>query len=89
MAMRIIGGVRKAGSTSPLPMVAAIAVVKRRGPRRLKTPARSTACRGDRALVAMMVAIEFAASFRPFAKLKSSASRMPRMMIGSIAVRCV
>ena len=88
MAIRISGGVRNTGSTIPLPMVAAIAVVKMRGPRRLNTPARSTACRGVKAFVAMMVAIELAASFRPFAKLKSSASRMPRMMIGSISVRC-
>jgi hypothetical protein len=89
IAMRISAGVRNDGSTIPLPIVAAIAVVKRRGPRRLKTPARSTACRGVKALVAMMVAIAFAASFKPFEKLKRRARRMPRMMIGSMAVRSV
>ena len=67
---------RTSWSTTPLAMVLATAVLKIRKAMKLKTAAQTTASRGVRTRVATTVAIELAASWKPFVKSKASAMPM-------------
>ncbi len=62
--------------TTPLAIVLATAVLKMRKAMKLKVAAHTTASRGVRTRVATTVAIEFAASWKPFVKSKASAMAM-------------
>src|SRR6188768_1229555 len=64
----------KAGSMMPLPTVAATDRWKNAHAATLKNAAQSTACQGLRTPVDTTVAMEFAASWKPFMKSKASAS---------------
>src|SRR6185436_7486026 len=63
-----------AGSTMPLPMVLATLGSKMAKARKLKAAAQTTAADGVRTRVETSVAIEFAASWKPLMKSKSSAA---------------
>jgi hypothetical protein len=80
-------GVRAAGMTSAVPMVAATAVVKIKGPIKLASADDKLAFQGESAFVSTTVAIEWDASFRPFTKLSRSARIIPRMIRRSMAIR--
>src|SRR4030095_8917067 len=64
----------KAGSMMPLPTVAATDKWKNAHASTLKNAAQRTACQGFRTPVDTTVAIEFAASWKPFRKSKANAS---------------
>ena len=66
------------GSTMPLPMVAATLSWKKAIARTLKKAANSTACCGLSTPVDTTVAMEFAASWKPFMKSNTSASTTSR-----------
>jgi hypothetical protein len=63
-------------SISPFPIVLATAVPNTRNDIKLKLAAQMTACFGDKTLVDTMVAIEFAASWKPLVKSKINAIRI-------------
>src|SRR4051812_47466407 len=58
------------GSTSPFEIVAETAVPKTKAATKLKNAAQMTACVGDSTRVETIVAIEFAASWKPLRKSK-------------------
>src|SRR5690348_3312409 len=66
------------GTTIPLPTVVATATPKPKAATKLKNAAHATAARGVSTRVETMVAIEFAASWKPFMKSKASATTMRR-----------
>src|SRR5438093_6460355 len=66
------------GRTIPLPTVVATATPKPKAATKLKTAAQATAERGVSTRVETIVAIEFAASWKPFMKSKASATRIRR-----------
>jgi len=84
-AIMITTGVMAYGWIIPVPMVFAIAVVRRKGPAILHNAASNRAYSGFNALVATIVAIEFPAPFKPLTKLKASASITPKHRITSIS----
>src|SRR5215204_5955772 len=61
---------------SPLPIVPATLVPNTNAATKLKNAAHITACVGDSTRVDTMVAIEFAASWKPLRKSKTSATKM-------------
>ncbi|VVB87070.1 Uncharacterised protein [uncultured archaeon] len=63
-------------SMIPVPIIAAIAVPKTRGPTRLKTAAIVTAFNGESTFVATTVAIALAESWNPLIKSNNRARRM-------------
>src|SRR5262249_16632884 len=71
-----IAGVTTAGSTVPLAMVFATCTPNTANATKLKNAAHTTAQRGDSTRVLTTVAIEFAASWKPFVKSNASASAM-------------
>ena len=64
----------KPGSMMPLPTVAATLRWKKKMATTLKNAAHNTACQGLSTPVDTTVAMEFAASWKPFMKSKASAS---------------
>ena len=66
------------GSTTPLPIVVATATPKKNAATKLKNAAQATACIGVRTRVPTTVAIEFAASWKPFMKSNASATPIRR-----------
>src|SRR3990172_11846875 len=66
------------GCTMPFPTVVATATPKPKAAMKLKNAAHATACRGVSTRVDTMVAIELAASWKPFMKSNASATRMRR-----------
>ena len=75
-----------AGSMIPLPIVVATARPKKRNEMKLKKAAQSTANCGLSTRVETTVAIELAASCRPFRKSKASATTISAMMMEVIAL---
>src|SRR5688572_18125402 len=73
---RITDWVTAFRSIMPLPTVFATAVPKPKAATKLKNAAQITAFRGDRTRVDTTVAMEFAASWKPFRKSKIRANRM-------------
>src|SRR6478735_9411366 len=73
-AAKMTRGVTMLGSTIPVPMVCATCRPKNRKAMKLKKPAQKTAARGGNTRVDTMVAIELAASCRPFRKSNSNAT---------------
>jgi hypothetical protein len=71
-------------STTPLPTVVAT-LMEMNAPATLSTPAISTAARGVMARVETVVAIAFAASWKPLVKSKNSASAMTAISVTSTA----
>src|SRR3954452_5362179 len=69
----------RVGSTIPVPSVWATCSPKNRKAMKLKKAAQNTAYRAGRTRVETMVAIELAASCRPFRKSKSSAKAISPM----------
>ena len=69
-----IFSVTKFGSMIPFPIVVATATPKRKGPAKFAAAAIATAWSGRMTLVPTTVAIEFAASWNPFKKSKTSAA---------------
>src|SRR3989441_8162596 len=67
------------GSTTPLPTVVATFTPKPNAATKLKKAAQATATFGDRVPVDTTVATELAASWKPFRKSKTSATRMMAM----------
>ncbi len=65
-------------SIMPLPMVLATAVPSTKAAAKLKKAAQATACCGVRTRVETTVAIELAASWKPFRKSNASATTMMR-----------
>ncbi len=63
-------------STTPLPTVVATCTPKANAAMKLKKPAQMTAWSGVRTRVETTVAIEFAASWKPLMKSKTSATKM-------------
>src|SRR5207302_212541 len=63
-------------STTPLPTVVATCTPKANAAMKLKKPAQMTAWNGVRTRVETTVAIEFAASWKPLMKSKTSATKM-------------
>lgn len=76
-------------SMMPLPMVAATAVPRRKGPMKLKMAARMRAWPGVRTLVATTVAMALAASWKPLTKSKMRATTMAAAMKGWAAMKPV
>src|SRR5437870_8409558 len=70
-----------AGSIVPLPIVDATFTPNTKAATKLKKAAHRTAIRGDRTRVETTVATELAASWKPFKKSKTSATRITRMTI--------
>src|SRR5207249_3212568 len=72
------------GCTIPLPMVVATATPKPKAATKLKNAAQTTAALGVSTRVDTTVAIEFAASWKPFMKSNARATRMraPRTSMG-------
>src|SRR5438105_5352389 len=70
-----------AGSIVPLPIVEATFTPNTKAATKLKKAAHRTAIRGDRTRVETTVATELAASWKPFKKSKTSATRITRMTI--------
>ena len=68
------------------PITFATDVPKMRNAIKLKNAAQATACRGVRTRVETMVAMEFAASWTPFVKSKTSAVAIMTMMKSSSAL---
>src|SRR5688572_24231661 len=68
----------------PLPIVAATAAPKTRKAAKLKNAAQATAHCGRRTRVETMVAIEFAASWKPFMKSKASATNTRMMSVSEL-----
>src|SRR5207253_1101524 len=66
------------GFTMPFPMVVATATPKPKAATKLKKAAQATAARGVSTRVDTTVAIEFAASWKPFMKSKARATRIRR-----------
>ena len=66
-------------SIIPLPMVFATWVPRTKAATKLKNAAQATACCGESTRVETTVAIEFAASWKPFRKSKISATTMMAM----------
>ena len=66
-----------------VPIVAATAVVKTKGPNMLQTPVKKTAFAGERARVATTVATPCAESVSPLKKFSTSAMKIPNRMTGS------
>src|SRR5207237_1568241 len=77
-----------AGSIVPLPIVDATLTPNTNAATKLKNAAHRTAIRGDRTRVDTTVATELAASWKPFKKSKTNATRITRMTIptGTITV---
>src|SRR5437868_6486702 len=69
-AARMTQTVMPEGSTSPLPMVLATWVPKKKAARKLKAAAHMTALPGDRTRVETTVAMELEASWNPLVKSK-------------------
>ncbi|WML68436.1 MAG: hypothetical protein METHP_02058 [Methanoregula sp. SKADARSKE-2] len=69
-----------------VPIVAATATGKMKGPIILHSAVRNTAFTGERARVATIVARECSASLSPFTNARLSARRIPRRRKGSITV---
>src|SRR3989442_3268944 len=67
---------RTSGCTIPLPMVVATATPKPKAATKLKNAAQTTATLGVSTRVDTTVAIEFAASWKPFMKSNARATRM-------------
>src|SRR6187200_510086 len=67
------------GSTMPLPIVDATAKWKKNTATTLKNAAQSTACQGLSTPVETTVAMEFAASWKPFMKSNANASAISRI----------
>ena len=75
-AARTTAGLTTAGSTVPLAMVRATCTPKIAKATKLKNAAHTTAQRGDSTRVLTIVAIEFAASWKPLLKSNTSAIAM-------------
>ena len=73
---RITSGSTIVGSTIPLPIVLATCVSKAKAATKLKKAAQTTATCGERTRVETTVAMEFAASWKPLMKSKTSATTM-------------
>jgi hypothetical protein len=86
MATTMERGVSPFPETIAVPIVAATAVVKTNGPITLQMAVENTAFAGESAFVATTVAIECAASLRPFTKFSASARMIPNRMSGSMPV---
>ena len=67
------------GSTTPFPIVLATLVSKKNAAMKLKNAAQRTACCGLSTRVDTTVAMEFAASWKPLMKSKTSARKTRRM----------
>src|SRR6185369_1758676 len=76
---RTTSRVTTARSIMPLPIVFATPVPRTKAATKLKNAAQSTAFCGDSTRVETTVAIEFAASWKPFRKSKDSATRMMKI----------
>src|SRR6185295_6346625 len=76
-----------ARSIIPLPMVLATLVPRTKAATKLKKAAQATALWGDRTRVETTVAIEFAASWKPFRKSNVSATRMMKTTWAVAAVK--
>ena len=76
---RMTCGVTTERSIIPLPMVFATCVPSTKAATKLKNAAQATACCGESTRVETTVAIEFAASWKPFRKSKTSATRTMAM----------
>ena len=70
----------------PLPSVFATWVPSTNAATKLKNAAHTTAFWGERTRVETTVAIEFAASWKPFRKSNTSATRMMRMRTVSLGI---
>ena len=77
-AARISRGSTTSGCTTPRPTVVATFTPKPKAATKLKTAAHTTAWSGVRTRVDTTVAIELAASWKPFRKSKSSATTMTK-----------
>src|SRR5665647_1894486 len=86
IATTIERGVRASLVTIAVPIVAATAVEKRKGPIILHIAVENTAFIGESAFVATTVAIECEASLRPLTKFSASARIMPNRMRGSMPI---
>ena len=73
-----------AGSMMPLPMVVATATPKTRNATKLKNAAQTTAWCGRIAPVETIVAIEFAASWKPLRKSNASATTTRKTTISRV-----
>ena len=80
----ITAGSMLAGFTMPLPIVSATCTPKKRNATKLKKAAHRTAHRGERTRVDTTVAIEFAASWKPLTKSKTSATRMMALRVNIV-----
>ncbi len=78
-APKITASEMMSAQTMPLPTVLATCRPKNRKAMKLKNAAQITAQRGDSTRVETMVAIELAASCRPFRKSNASATKIRKM----------
>ena len=77
---KISGRSITSGFTTPLPMVVATATPKPKAATKLKKAAQATAARGVSTRVDTTVAMEFAASWKPFMKSNARATKIRRTM---------
>ena len=76
-----------AGSMMPLPTVAATVSSKKANASTLNTAAQITACQGLSTCVETTVAMEFAASWKPFMKSNASASNTSSISVSETEPR--
>src|SRR5207244_5779018 len=80
-AAKITAWSTASGATIPFPTVVATATPKPKAATKLKNAAHATAMRGVSTRVETTVAIEFAASWKPFMKSKARATRIKRTIM--------